>query len=337
MLKGIKLPSSVPAPAWPGLRPGRPSSLRRLARAALGIAPQEISFSRRGFHWDSEDIRLRLEGVAACFVRGYHAALETDPDEIGPLLDREAPELRGFAFEGAGMGLALLDVLTGWRQGRLRRLLAGAGAVHAYIVLVGAGWVLGRMPLSPGRLLTRLDEPVLGWLALDGYGFHEGFFHARSAIRRCKVPRKLGGYARRGFDQGLGRSLWFVEGAGVRRIAAAVDAFPVERRPDLWSGVGLACGYAGGVSRAELQALRGSAGRCGPQLAQGTAFAAEARTLAGCVPDHTELACEVLCGAAAATVAATAREARLGLPPDGAVPAFEVWRQRIQERFPNGG
>src|SRR3712207_8380154 len=53
-------------------------------------------------------------------------------------------------------------------------------------------------------------------------------------------------------DQGLGRSLWFVQGADVRRIPATVNAFPAERRPDLWSGLGLACGYAGGRTRAEV-------------------------------------------------------------------------------------
>lgn len=333
MFNGLKLASPVSS----GLRLGQPSPLRRLARVALGIAPREISFSRRGFNCDSEDVRHHLEGIAACFVRGYHTALETDLDGIGPLLDREVPELRGFAYEGAGMALALLDVLTGWRQHRLRRLLAGAGAVHAYLVLVGAGWVLGRLPLSPGRLLARLDDPVLRWLALDGYGFHEGFFHTRSAIRGRRIPRKLAGYARRGFDQGLGRSLWFVEGADVRRIAATIGTFPAERRPDLWSGVGLACGYAGGIPRAELQALSASAGSAVARLAQGTAFAAEARVLAGHVPDHTDLACQILCGVPATTVAQGIREARLGLPPDGAVPAFEAWRQRIQERFPNGG
>jgi hypothetical protein len=284
-------------------------------------------------------IRERLEGIAATFVRGYHAALEVDPPALAARLDQEPAVARGWAYEGAAMALTLLDVLTGWRQGRLRRLLEGGGDDHIYIAHVGTGWVLGRLPLSPGGLLARLD-PVNGWLALDGYGFHEGFFHARTAIAEQRVPRKAAkGYARHAFDQGLGRSLWFVEGAGVERIAATIAAFPPERRPDLWSGVGLACAYAGGVRREEIEALSRAAGPSAPELAQGAAFAAEARERAGHTPEHTDIACQALCGAGAATAAAVAREAGRDLPPDAGdpeMPAFEVWRRRIQSHYPKG-
>ncbi len=333
-------PASLDWRESPG-REARRSPLRRLARTVFAIAPRETSFAVRGFSCDSEAVRERLEGIAATFVRGYHAALEVDPPALAERLDREPPAAQGWAYEGSAMALTLLDVLTGWRQDRLSRLLAGAGDAHTYIVHVGAGWTLGRLPLSPRRLLARLD-PILGWLALDGYGFHEGFFHGRKAIVQQRVPRKLSGYARRGFDQGLGRSLWFVEGAAVERIAAALTAFAPERRGDLWSGVGLACGYAGGVGREEIEALRRLAAGSAAALAQGAVFAAAARERAGHTPDHTELACQVLCGTSAAVAAAVSREAERELPPDAldtgttGVPAFEVWRRRIQSHFSKG-
>src|SRR6185436_1424912 len=147
-------------------REARRSPLRRLARTVFAIAPRETSFAVRGFRCDSEAVRERLEGIAATFVRGYHAALEIDPPALAERLDREPIPARGWAYEGAAMALALLDILTGWRQDRLRRLLAGAGDAHTYIAHVGAGWVLGRLPLAPDRLLARLD-PVRCWLALD--------------------------------------------------------------------------------------------------------------------------------------------------------------------------
>jgi enediyne biosynthesis protein E3 len=279
-----------------------PSPLRRLARALFAISPRETSFAVRGFRCDGEEIRERLEGIAATFVGGYHAALEMDPPALAERLDREPAFSRGWAYEGAAMALTLLDILTGWRHGRLRRLLDGAGDAHVYIVHVGAGW-------------------------------DEGFFHGRAAIAQQRVPRKVSGYARRAFDQGLGRSFWFVQGTDVERIAAAIAAFPPERRPDLWSGVGLACAYAGGIRPEQIEALRRAAGPWTPELAQGVAFAAEARHRAGHIPAHTELACQILCGAGAAAVAAAAREAEHGLPQDAEVPAFEVWRQRIQSHF----
>jgi enediyne biosynthesis protein E3 len=315
----------------------RPRTARvALRRALLGISPEEISFARRRFRGDSAAVRERLEDVGRCFVLGYNAALEEDrPLALAARLEAEVErELQGLAYEGAGMALALLDILIPGRRDCLAQLLAGPGDAHAYLVHVGAGWILARLPLSPERLLARLEDPSLRWLALDGYGFHEGFFHWPRSVERRRVPRKLRGYARRGFDQGLGRSLWFVDGADVRLIPRTIGAFPADRQPDLWSGVGLACAYAGGRGRADLEALRRAAGPYASQLAQGVAFAAKARQRAGNLAEHTEIACQVVCGASAAVTAAVIDDTSLGLPADRPdEPAFEVWRQRIQEHF----
>ncbi len=307
-----------------------------MKRALFGISPEETSFARRRFRGGTGTaVRERLEQVGLCFVAGYHAALEESaPETAAARIDAELDrEFRGFAYEGAGMALALLDTLAPWRRDRLARFLAGPGEAHTYIIHVGAGWILARLPLSPERLLARLD-PILGWLALDGYGFHEGFFHWPRSVARQEVPRKLRGYARRGFDQGLGRSLWFVDGADVRLLPRTIGAFPASRQPDLWAGLGLAAGYAGGRGRADLEELRRAAGAYAPELAQGTVFAAKARQRAGNIVAPTELAAEVICGLSAAEAAAVSDAALPGLPADRPdEPAFEVWRRRIQDHF----
>lgn len=322
---------------------GLPLSIRPLGallkRALFGISPEETSFARRRFRGDSAAVRERLEETGRCFVTGYHAALEEDrPEPLAARIESEVTrDFRGFAFEGAGMALALLDTLTPWRRGRLSRFLAGPGGAQAYIVHVGAGWVMARLPVSPERFLARLEDPILRWLALDGYGFHEGYFRWQGAVERQEVPRALRGYARRGFDQGLGRSLWFVDGADVRLLPKTIAAFPAARQADLWSGLGLACGYAGGRTRAEVEELRTAAGPHLPQLAQGVAFAAEARERAGILTPHTELAAEVICGMSAAEAAAVTEQDRDSLPADRPEePAFEVWRRRIQDHFAKG-
>jgi hypothetical protein len=318
----------------------------QIAKKLFGISPVETSFAKRRFRWDSEEVRERLEGVGRCFVRGYNAALEDDrPEPLAGRLAEIPNEFRGFSYEGAAMGLAILDALTPWRRDRLTAFLRGPADAHFYIVLIGAGWALARLPLSPHRMLARFD-PVQRWLVLDGYGFHEGYFGWPRSIERQQVPRRLSGYALRTFDQGIGRSLWFVEGAGVERIAARLAAFPPARRPDVWSGVGLACTYAGGVPAAAIEELRRAAGEHAPQLAQGAAFAAKSRARAANPAPHTDLACHILCGMSAEAAAAVTDRAMEGLPTDGPdvldegasrLPAFEVWRQRVQQSFASGG
>jgi hypothetical protein len=312
--------------------------MERFVRRRLRLSPEEVSFARRGFRGAGEAVRLHLEGVGEAFVHGYGAALaEARLDDLAGRLGETPAELRGFAFEGAAMALTLLDFLVPWRGGRLQAFLAGPGRPHSYLVHVGAGWALGRLPLPPSALLGRLD-PVERWLALDGFGFHEGFFHWRRAIEGCRVPRRLRGYARRAFDQGLGRSLWFVRGASPEGIAEAIGAFPSARRPDLWSGTGLACAYAGGVTREAILRLRQLGAGFEPQLAQGAAFAAKARQLAGNETPATDMACAVLCGASAAEAAVVTDEASAeGLSASAAEPAYEVWRRRTQQRFATRG
>jgi hypothetical protein len=278
-------------------------------------------------------VRERLERIGETFVAGYHAALlDAEPQSLTQRLNTVAPDLRGFAFEGAAMGLALTDFLTPWKRNRWASFVTGPGQNHAYMLYVGAGWLLARLKRRPGRALARMD-PLLRWLAMDGYGFHDGYFHQRECIERKRVPRCLAGYARRAFDHGLGRSLWFVKGADAERIAQVIAEFSADRQADLWSGIGLACAYAGGVDRVALECLRANAVERLPQLAQGAAFAAKARERGGNPAAHTELACEVLCGMPAREAATITDAALQDLPPDGADPAYETWRRRIQDRF----
>jgi hypothetical protein len=274
-----------------------------------------------------------LEQIGRTFLRGYHAALdECRPQELAIRLAVVDPEFRGFAYEGAAMGLSLLDLLNPWRRDRLHVFLAGAGSAHAYMVHVGVGWALARLRRRVERPLERLDS-LLRWLAIDGYGFHEGYFHWQRYIEERATPGRLSGYALRAFDQGLGRSLWFVCGTDVARIRAAIAALAPSRHPDLWSGVGLACAYAGGVDRVAIEALRAAAGTYRPHLAQGAAFAAKARQRADNPAGHTEVACGVLCGTSAGVAAGITDAALENLPRDGREPAYEAWRRRIQAEF----
>ena len=233
------------------------------------------------------------------------------------------------------MGLALLDCFTPWRKDRWRTFTERLAEPHIYMMHVGLGWALARLRRCVTPYLARLD-PLLGWLVVDGYGFHEGYFGWPRYIEQRAIPTRLDGYERRVFDQGLGRSIWFVKGANVAAVASAINAFPSARRDDLWSGVGLACAYAGGCGRAAMESLRAAAGEHLPALAQGVAFAAKTRQRAANLNSHTETVCRLICGHSAEEAAAITDAALEDLREEGGLPAYEVWRRRIQNKLALG-
>jgi enediyne biosynthesis protein E3 len=314
-------------------RRNRPAMGAMVRRSVLGISLDQATFQRRGFHPGTLGRRAHLEQIGLTFLHGYNLAITHGrPEPLAELLMSVPNNSRGFAFEGAAMGLTILDCLTPWQRDRFNRFLCGPAGAHTYMAHVGVGWACARLRRPVDRAPVHLD-PLFRWLALDGYGFHQGYFHPRRFIDRQVPARELSGYARRAFDQGLGRSLWFVLCADIRRIGEAIARFAAGRRPDLWSGVGLACAYAGGVDTPTIAALAAAGSSYASDLAQGAAFAAAARLRAGNLVEHTALACEILCGMPAVDAAAVTEQARVGLPSTSATPAFETWRRRIASRF----
>lgn len=310
----------------------------RVARR-LAISADQTHFDVRGFHLGDAHMRAKLERHGASFVAGYNTALVADSlQALSRRLAEQPPAEVGFAYEGAAMALALRDLLTaGTPRGpgkRLQALLNGPGRPHVYMVHVGAGWALARLRLRPRRRLSTLD-PFLRWLALDGYGFHEAFFAPRRSVTGQRVPRRLTGYQRRAFDQGVGRALWFVQCGEVERAVSSLQRFPSSRQTDLWSGLALAAAYTASATPEHLRRLRAAA--AGPSqlasVAQGAAFAITARHQAGNLLDETRDAALVLCGRDPGQVASAVHDARRGLSADPAGRGYQLWRDRIGDRL----
>jgi hypothetical protein len=306
-----------------------------IRRMLLGLSLEEASFEKRGFAPTEPARQSWLEDIGRTFLHGYLTALElTSTANLTERLELVDRESRGFAYEGAAMSLLLQDRLWLGSGTRWRTFLDGPGSSHIYMLHVGAGWAVARLPWLRRNVNRVIDdlEPAVRWLVVDGYGFHEGYFHHREAIDQAALPRRLYGYARRAFDQGLGRSIWFVKGADRDRVTNCVNGFPVERRGDLWSGVGLACAYAGGASQPEVMRLYEDAGGHQAAFAQGVSFAAKCRARAGNSAAHTELVCRTVCGmpateAAAMTDEALAETSRENPPADE---FYERWRSITQ-------
>jgi enediyne biosynthesis protein E3 len=255
----------------------------------LQLDLREASFHRRGF--PDTPARERLERAGRTFIRGYNlAAVDPRPETVLPALADISRDLRGFFAEGAAMGAALRSLLLPWRH-EFRRAMRALCGDYPHLAHVGVGWAMARVPFARHRLARALD-PLLAPLAIDGRGFHDGYFSSRAVVAGRGRPSGLTG---RIWDQGVGRSFWFSQGANPDRLAAAVARLAPARRDDLWAGIGLACVYAGGASPAAIGRLTEAAGPSLRWMRQGAAFAIAAHARAGAVPAEAAAAAGQLC------------------------------------------
>jgi hypothetical protein len=302
----------------------------------------EATFSKRGFPAAPPAATQRLEAIPQAVICGFGWGIDSrDLWEVERLLDLTDAELRGFACEGVTMAFTIRDAMG--HGHRTRDLLLGYARKHVFLAYIGMGFALARLPRQLWKkavpdLTGDPYYPTMTWLAVDGYGFDRAYFDTRRWVDRQYVPASYPWdgspeYFTRAVDQGVGRALWFICGAQAPAVAAAVRGFASHRQADLWSGVGLAAGFAGGSDAEALSALRRESGEHSADLAVGAVFAVKARSYAGLVPPHTELAVAAFCDLPVPAAVALADDTAAGPGRPGAEPAYEAWRKNISARF----
>lgn len=310
------------------------SGLATLGGGADGVAclvpalpPTLADFAVRGFRTDELVARAVLERHALAFLDGFNRNRRHWRAPHPSLSEITAGE-RGFAYEGAAMSAAMVDILTAGRARAVRRLLAGPGDGYRYLVHVGVGWALAKLRLPvPGH---HRADPLLRWLAVDGAGFCRTFFDPGRTLRRIgerrPTPQTLL------LAQGCGRALWFVEAASIRGVTRRIAAMPPQVRPHLWAGVGLAAVYAGPPPRAGE--LLDAAGEWVDHVRQGAVFAGTARYATGVVPGGAARTLRELTGLDPMTANRWSAEASVDLRgPQVTIDAYLRWRQRLRDRL----
>ena len=134
-----------------------------LRRRLVSIPNREVLVSTRGFEVGDPAKVERLESIGRAFVRGYNAAVaSSDPDELHSAVETHPLPLKGFAYEGASMGLVVADFMTPLAK-RWADFLRTYGGPHVYMIHVGYGWALARLrfrPLEPSPV-SRIR--CVGW------------------------------------------------------------------------------------------------------------------------------------------------------------------------------
>lgn len=297
------------------------------------VAYQEVSAQKRGFSFKDAAASSHLENIGISFLDGYHHSLEgNDVDFVCRSMDQKEKRYRGFSYEGAAMGMAVKDVFRLKHKRLIPGFLAGKGNSHVYMSHVGIGWAYARLPFNVEKELLHYD-PLLRWLIIDGFGFHQAYFKTKLYIHEKKAPR-LSAYASHVFYQGVGRCLWFICGTNITEIHRTVLSFPEMYHADLWSGLGLACVYAGEVEMEELIQLKVLSEDYLPNLLQGAAFAAKARERAGLVTDYTEASVQTLTGLSVNEAAKITDLAMAEIPAGlGAAAQYKNWKNNIAQKL----
>ena len=303
-----------------------------IQKLIFGASPKDALFANRGFLCENPPTQQRLESVGSHFLLGYNNCLLNDDfTHLQKLLESVELDFRGFAYEGAAMGMAMLDAV-GFKKNRFQNFVNGIGKKHIYMSYVGAGWAYAKLPVNVEKRIANFD-PLLKWLAMDGYGFCHAYFNTKKYVKDRTMPN-LSDYGKHAFYQGLGRCLWFVEGTDAERIAKTINTFSEMYAADLWSGVGLASTYAGGVDKQVIEQLKQLGKKYILNLGQGAAFAAAARIEAGNLVPHTDMACITYCGISSQTASDITDDSRKAIATiNNDLPSYENWRRKISSNL----
>ncbi|WP_067461974.1 DUF1702 family protein [Nocardia amamiensis] len=312
-----------------------PSPIGPLRAALLVPSPASVRMVLSQFEQPDQHTALELEQVTMALVTGIDSAVRSaNNDELIATLLQVPPKYRGFAYEGAAVGLTAIDSLSPGR--RAAELISGPASEYALTMYVGVGLAMAKIPKFRWNKVFP-QHPLFRWLAIDGYGFYNAFFKMQRYVRDKHVETRFPGWLgdrdnlKRIVDQGTGRALWFIGGGSPAGVVRMISEFDPKRHADLWSGVGIAVTFAGGVETPVMEELWDVAGQYRPQLSLGSAMVARIRQQTNSVNEHSEAAAKVFCGTSVAKTDALLETSLEGLPDDGTSGTYLLWRDRVAE------
>lgn len=216
-------------------------------------------------------------------------------EELIAFLDSEPPEFRSVAYESASMEIGLQELSGGKELNNWKKFYQHSANEHTFHLNIGLGWAFAKAEISPAPDLEFL-HPVMRWMVFDGMGYYYGLFKRRRTVKNQLVPEGIEGQELHGFDQGLGRRLWYLSKGEVNELVQLIQPFHFSRHHDLWRGVGIACGYVGGNEKENLEQLLICSTEFNKQLCAGVTLAAISRSASNSVTKDIDLGCKVICG-----------------------------------------
>lgn len=231
-----------------------------------------------------------MKHISTLFQQSAQVADE-QPDDIllHDFLEQTDSDFRSVAYEAAAMSRAISSLSENENLERWSSFLLKFPQ-HAVQIHIGLGWAFSQKKLSPIPFLSSV-ESVMHPRTLDGLGYSDATFRQRVVIQNKSVPEHFTSELLRGYDQGVGRALWYVSQGSPTRLLELINSFPEERRSDLWRGTGIAVAYVGGFDETILDELRFLANLFFDDLKTGTILATSSRFQANTLNKFSELIC----------------------------------------------
>ena len=278
--------------------------------------------------------RQVVQKVFRIWLDGYNAGLEIPADRLLTQISAGTiSDSRGL-FDGAFGGMASLYLSSRTDERGIQQMLdiypEQSGSVG-----LGFGAALSHLGVDVA-FSPKMVAQHAGWLCLDSYGFHEGYFHWTDTLLKTKIPAGVCAEALRPFDQGLGRALWAMGEANPKAVEKLICGFDGERLPDLWQGLGLMIGYWGCDDETDLKRFLRHAGHNRTSLQLGVALATMMRMDTNDMADHTEGACNIICQASSKEVTNMTHDSHKSASEPNSEPVTlnsDLWHLIIKHTF----
>ncbi len=220
---------------------------------------------------------------------------EHELEELIAFIDAEPPAFRSVAYESASMEMALTELHSRKQLDNWKEFYRCSAKAHTFHMDIGLGWAFAKTEIPPTPYLESMQS-VTRLMVYDGIGYYNGLFSGRKTVKRQLIPGKVNEKDLHGFDQGLGRRLWYISKGDVNELVQLIQSFHLSRHADLWRGTGIACGYVGGCEKDKLEQLLMASSQFDKQLCSGVTLAAISRNASNSLSNDIEMACDIICG-----------------------------------------
>jgi hypothetical protein len=240
-------------------------------------------------------ILKKIDQVFTTFQSAQYIAENTVYEELDQKLISYDPEFRSVAFEAASMTLLSSDFKkNGSNQTeQWKNFYSTHQSLHETQLLTGYGWALAVHQKKPSDFLDQFD-PLVSMRILDGYGYYYGLLRSRISVQNIQIPDDINKDLLFAFDQGLGRSLWYLSKGDLEKLMTMLEKFPDERKPNLWRGIGIASAYLGGIDAPTYHKLNQLAVNNHKQFVVGVLVAINTRMQSNSFTKYIQTACTML-------------------------------------------